>query len=111
MMITASAADDQDRYEGKTVRFTARIMKNRKLPKNFCVPGRKAMTCCAEDMAFLGFVCVYKGAESLKEQDWIKVTAKVEKEYWADYGGEGPVLHASSVIKTKAPAEKVISFV
>ena len=49
------AADDKDRYEGKTVRFTARIMKNRKLPKNFCVPGRKAMTCCAEDIRFIGF--------------------------------------------------------
>ena len=86
-------------------------MKPPEYPKDHFIPGRMAMTCCAEDMAFLGFVCVYKGAESLKEQDWIKVTAKVEKEYWADYGGEGPVLHASSVIKTKAPAEKVISFV
>ena len=29
----------------------------------------------------------------------------------AEYGGEGPVLHASSVIKTKAPKDQVISFV
>ena len=41
----------------------------------------------------------------------MKVTAKVSKEYWADYGGEGPVLHATSVVKAKAPKEKVISFV
>ena len=103
--------DNLDRYVGKNIQFTAMVMKPPEYPKDHFIPGRMAMTCCAEDMAFLGFVCVYKGAESLKEQDWIKVTAKVEKEYWADYGGEGPVLHASSVIKTKAPAEKVISFV
>ena len=103
--------DNLDRYVGKNIQFTAMVMKPPEYPKDHFIPGRMAMTCCAEDMAFLGFVCVYKGAESLKEQDWIKVTAKVEKEYWADYGGEGPGLHASSVIKTKAPAEKVISFV
>ena len=103
--------DNLDRYVGKNIQFTAMVMKPPEYPKDHFIPGRMAMTCCAEDMAFLGFVCVYKGAESLKEQDWIKVTAKVEKEYWADYGGEGPVLHASSVIKTKEPAEKVISFV
>ena len=32
------------------------------------------------------------------------------KEYFADYNGEGPVLHAVSVEKTKAPKEEVISF-
>ena len=104
------AADDKDRYEGKTVRFTARIMKNRKLPKNFCVQGRKAMTCCAEDMAFLGFACEYDKADTLTEKQWVKVTAKVAKEYFADYEGEGPVLKAISVEQTKAPKEPVISF-
>ena len=99
--------DNLDRYVGKNIQFTAMVMKPPEYPKDHFIPGRMAMTCCAEDMAFLGFVCVYKGAESLKEQDWIKVTVKVEKEYWADYGGEGPVLHASSVIKTKAPADQL----
>ena len=38
------------------------------------------------------------------------VTAKVQKEYFADYGGEGPVLHAISVEPAKAPKEAIISF-
>ena len=45
------------------------------------------------------------------ERDWVKVTAVVEKEYFADYEGEGPVLHATSVTKAKQPKEPVISFV
>ena len=32
------------------------------------------------------------------------------KEYFADYNGEGPVLHVVSVEKTKAPKAEVISF-
>ena len=38
------------------------------------------------------------------------MTAVVKKEYWADYKGEGPVLHAVSVEKAKAPKNEVISF-
>ena len=103
--------DNPERYEGKTVHFRGMVLKSKDVGADFFVPGRMAMTCCAEDMAFLGFVCISRDADSFKEQDWVKVTAKVSKEYWADYGGEGPVLHATSVVKAKAPKEKVISFV
>ena len=69
-----------------------------------------AMTCCAEDMTFLGYVCQFDGSEALKQKEWVRVTAVVQKEYWKDYGGEGPVLHAIKVEKTKAPKEEIISF-
>ena len=75
------------------------------------MPGRLAMTCCADDMAFLGFACQYGGAAAFREKDWVEVTAVVEQKYWEDYKGEGPVLKATSVVKTKAPKEEIISFV
>lgn len=103
--------DHLERYEGKKVKFTAMVLKPKDFPKGYFVPGRMAMTCCAEDMAFLGFACEYDRADGLEEQQWVKVTATVTKEYFADYQGEGPVLHAASVEKTKAPKETVISFV
>ena len=68
------------------------------------------MTCCADDMAFLGFVCEYDKTDILKDKQWVQVTARVDKEYFADYGGEGPVLKAISVEQTKAPKEEIISF-
>ncbi len=103
--------DHLDRYVGKTIQFTAMVMKPDGFPKDYFVPGRMAMTCCAEDMTFLGFACVYDKIGLFAERDWVKVTAVVEKEYFADYGGEGPVLHATSVTKAKQPKEPVISFV
>ena len=102
--------DNLDRYIGKTIQFTAMVLKPKEFPKGFFIPGRMAMTCCAEDMAFLGFACEYDKADTLTEKQWVKVTAKVAKEYFADYEGEGPVLKAISVEQTKAPKEPVISF-
>ena len=103
--------DHLERYEGKMIQFTAMVLKPKDFPKGYFVPGRMAMTCCADDMAFLGFACAYDQADQLADQQWVKVTAKVAKEYFADYQGEGPILHATSVEQTKAPKETVISFV
>lgn len=102
--------DNLDRYVGKTIQFTAMVLKPKEFPRGFFIPGRMAMTCCAEDMAFLGFACEYDKADTLTEKQWVKVTAKVAKEYFADYEGEGPVLKAISVAQTNSPKEPVISF-
>ena len=48
--------DTPDRYEGKKVKFLGRVVKPEGFEKGHFVPGRSAMTCCAEDIAFLGFV-------------------------------------------------------
>ena len=102
--------DHLERYLNKRIQFTAQVMKPENFPADYFVPGRMAMTCCAEDMSFLGYVCKYADAAALKMRDWVKVTAVVKKEYWEDYKGEGPLLHAEKVEKVKAPKEEVISF-
>lgn len=103
--------DHLERYLDKTVEFKARVLKPQGFPQDYFVPGRTAMTCCADDMAFLGFACEYEKADSLKNNEWVKVRAKVSLEYFADYQGEGPVLHALQVEAAEAPEEEVISFV
>ena len=102
--------DHLERYIGKKIQFVAMVLKPDRIKKGYFVQGRMAMTCCADDMAFLGYACEYAGAEDLKQKEWIKITATVTREYWEDYQGEGPILHAISVEKTKAPKEEVISF-
>ncbi len=99
-----------ERYLSKRVVFKALVLKPEGFPQGYFVPGRMAMTCCADDMAFLGFVCKYDRSATLAERDWVKVTAAVTKEYWPDYKGVGPVLHALSVEKTQAPEQEIISF-
>ena len=103
--------DHVERYVGKTVQFIGQVLRPKSFPSDYFVPGRLAMTCCADDMAFLGFACEYEKAAELKEKSWVKVTATVANEYWPDYNGEGPVLHAVKVETAKAPKEEVINFV
>ena len=102
--------DHIGRYEGKTIHFTAMVLVPKNFPQGYFVPGRMAMTCCADDMAFLGFACEYDKTDTLTDKQWVKVTARVAKEYFADYNGEGPVLHAVSVEQTRKPKEEIISF-
>jgi len=103
--------DMPERYEGKSVSFLATTVRPNGFPKGHFVPGRQAMTCCADDIAFLGFVAKWKGAENFENGTWVKVTAVVKFEYWADYNGEGPVLYATEVEPAKAPKEEIINLV
>lgn len=104
--------DHLERYIGKTIQFVAMVLRPSEYPKNYFVPGRMAMTCCADDMAFLGFACEYDKADTLRDKQWVKVTAKVAKERFQDYEGEGPVLKAIRVELATPPKEKdrIISF-
>ena len=105
------AMDHPERYVDKTIEFVGQVLKPSSFPKDFFVPGRLAMTCCADDMAFLGYACNYAGCQSLKEKEWVKVRAVVKMGYWPDYGGEGPILEAISVEGTNKPKMDIINFV
>lgn len=102
--------DHMERYAKKKITFTAMVLIQNNFPKGCFVPGRMAMTCCADDMQFLGYICKYDKASELKNRDWVKVTVEPKQEYWAGYKGEGPVLYATSVEKTSKPKNEVIGF-
>ncbi|MDE6168005.1 MAG: GTPase [Acetatifactor sp.] len=102
--------DHPERYLGKKIRFVAMVLKPDEFPKDYFVPGRLAMTCCADDMAFLGYPCEFSGAGALRQREWIKVTASVLAGASREQGGAGLTLQAVSVEKTRAPKEEVISF-
>ena len=101
------ALDRPDRYRGKTVEFTAMVLKAPEFPKNYFVPGRMAMTCCEADMTFLGFMCKARNARLLESREWVKVRARIEYEYSPEYEGEGPMLYADYVAKAEEIKEIV----
>ena len=85
-------------------------MTGSKLPRGTFVPGRNAMTCCAEDIRFFGFLCKYDRARSLKKGEWVKVTAEIRWERADVYDGEGVVLYAQSVEKAERPEDPLVYF-
>lgn len=103
--------DHPENYEGKTVRFKGRTMKPRGMGSKFFVPGRTAMTCCADDTTFLGYVCKSAYAPKLNPGQWVEVTAKVALEKRTEYRGEeGLVLYAENVTPCEPLAEEMVYF-
>lgn len=104
------AMDHPEKYDGKTVQFRGMIYKPKGMPKNQFVPGRMAMTCCADDTAFIGFICDGVEAGNYQTRDWIILTADITIEEKEEYEGEGVVLHAKDVIRTGAAEEEFVYF-
>ena len=102
--------DDPQKYAGKRVRFLAQVAQSPRVPKGAFASGRFVMTCCVEDITIVGLVCKYEKAASLKNRDWVTVTARVKIEYAAIYGGKGPVLVAETVEPAAKPEQEVVYF-
>ena len=97
-------------YQGKTVKFKGQVLKNKYFKDKNFVPGRKVMTCCAEDTQFIGYISFYNNIASLENREWIWVTATIKYEFQMAYKKKGPVLYVESVEKTGAPKEEMVFF-
>ena len=104
------AMEHPDRYDGKEIEYTGMVMVPDKFPKGYFVPGRMAMTCCANDMSFLGYACKADKDMIFPERTWVRLKARVSYETFSEYEGKGIVLYAESVEKTKEPEEPIINF-
>ena len=104
------ALDDPRKYEGKKVRFLALVYRPEKLKKGVFVPGRFAMTCCADDITFVGFKCKYDKASEIAHKSWITITAEMHNEFAMEYKGKGPVLYALDIQPAEKPEDELIYF-
>ena len=105
------ARDNPETYNGKTVRIHGQVYKNRDPRSDVFVPGRMAMTCCADDMQFIGFLCKSKQAGRLKAGGWVNVTAEIRFERAHEYNDEvGPVLYATKIEEAEPAAVEWVAF-
>ncbi len=99
-----------EKYEGKKVRFKGMTLRSRELSSGYFVPGRMAMTCCADDTSFIGYVCKSPYAKSMKMGQWVMVTAVIKHEYMKAYRDKGPVFYAEDVVPAEAPEQELVYF-
>lgn len=104
------ASEQPDKYANKTVRFTAQVCQTPRVGENQFVPGRFVMTCCVDDIQFLGFPCKYTETKGLAQRSWISITAKVRVLFHPLYGEKGPVLTALEVTPAMPLAKDVVTF-
>ena len=99
------------KYDGKTVRFKGQVAMLRRERNNMFAPGRFVMTCCVDDIQFLGIPCHYAGAKGLTSRSWVMVEATIAAEKHPLYQGElGPVLTAIKVSPAEKPEQDVAMF-
>lgn len=105
------ALDYPQKYEGKTVSFLAMPYQDEEMEEDLFFPGRFAMTCCADDIEFIGFPCEAEPwmLEEIKDMPFIILTARVlvgEDEE----GEETPFLTALSYQSAEKPEEELVYF-
>lgn len=103
-------SEEPKKYEGKTLRFKCRALVRKKLPPHSFVVGRHVMTCCVEDIQFAALICQWDHADTIKDDTWMILTAKLNFKFSRAYGKKGPVLSYVSSEPCEAPAQDVATF-
>ncbi|MBQ9145126.1 MAG: hypothetical protein IJX70_01490 [Clostridia bacterium] len=69
--------ENHARYNGKTVEITIKAVLDDTIPEGFFVGGRRVMTCCADDISFLGVVCYNNTSCRIQNGDWLRAVGEV----------------------------------
>lgn len=103
-------SEEPKKYEGKTVRFKCRALVRKKMPEHSFIVGRHVMTCCVQDIQFAGLVCQWDKADTVKDDSWIVLTAKINFKFHRAYSKKGPVLTYIDSEPCDAPEQPVATF-
>lgn len=104
------ALDNPKKYDRKKVHFTGLVYRPEKMKSGLMVPGRFAMTCCIDDVTFIGFKCKYPQADQIEHKAWIDITAEIRVEFAREYKGKGPVLYPIEVRPAEKPEDELVYF-
>ncbi|MCR5231616.1 MAG: hypothetical protein K6B64_03115 [Acholeplasmatales bacterium] len=98
--------DNYERYFNKTFKFKTFV---RDVNDKTFVVGRQVMTCCANDIQFLGYEVINDTNVSVKDGDVIYLECEVKHEYSDLAGEEVVMLHAKGITKLPNEEEKVLN--
>ena len=103
------ALDHPERYDGRTLRLKGMCFNMEGLPSNCFIFGRQAMTCCAEDISGIGYVCSFTG-EKPSEGVWLDVTVKGEKGFSLLHRRDGLNLSLQKFKLAQKPKDEIVYF-
>lgn len=104
--------ENPKKYDGKKVHFLGLVYnpKDGKLKRGVIVPGRFAMTCCVEDITFLGMMCKTGMENTPEHRSWIDLTARIKVEFAREYKGKGPILYPIEMQPAEKPQDELVYF-
>ena len=104
--------ENPKKYDGKKVHFLGLVYnpKDGKLKRGVIVPGRFAMTCCVEDITFLGMMCKTGMENTPEHRSWIDLTARIKVEVAREYKGKGTILYPIEMKPAEKPQDELVYF-
>ena len=104
--------ENPKKYDGKKVHFLGLVYnpQDGKLKRGVIVPGRFAMTCCVEDITFLGMMCKTGMENTPEHRSWIDLTARIKVEFAREYKGKGPILYPIEMKPAEKPQDELVYF-
>lgn len=104
------ALDNARKYEGKIVKFKAKVMRRDSDPDDVYIIGRNAMVCCADDIQLIGFMVQSENANQMVDGDWLELTAEMSVVYDEEYQGDVPFLHELSYQQISSLKDELVYF-
>lgn len=98
--------DNYEKYFNKTFKFKTFV---RDVDGKMFVAGRQVMTCCANDIQFLGYEVVNETNVKVADGDVIYLECEVKHEYSKLAGEDVVILHAKGITKLPKEEEKVLN--
>ena len=104
------ARERHDAYDGKVFHFKAQVFRLKNMDKSIFVASRKAMTCCENDIATVGFIAECGKDYVFEKDEWLELTVRVGYERRNEYNDVGPVLKIIEAKKTEPPKQEIVYF-
>lgn len=100
------AFDNYERYFDKEITFLACLQELEGIDDlSRFLPGRKIMTCCANDVRFLGFETTNDINVTFKPGDWAMITVTLTREYSNFTNQDEVILHLKKFVSVPPQSE------
>lgn len=110
-LLYMDAMDKPQNYDGKTIKFKALVARSPRMGNDTFIGGRFTMTCCVEDIRYVGFLCKWDKASTLANKGWYNVTADVKAVRDPMFGNEtGPMFFVKDASTAQKPDEETVYF-
>lgn len=97
------------KYKGKTMRFSGVIKSKGIKGEDKFVIGRPIMTCCEEDIEFMGTRCQNKSGVAVEHNKWATITGKIAMGK-SRQEGEVPVMVVTEIEYGEMPEQTLATF-
>lgn len=104
------AAEDPEKYEGKKIKVKGIAMTNPNYPKQIFAFGRNAMTCCEDDIAFLGLLCQSVKPIEFEGKQWIELEGELHAKFIQQEQREIPFIQVENYKVIDKLEEELIYF-